>query len=121
MVVASFLTKDLLIDWKLGEQFFAQHLIDYDPSSNSGGWQWCASTGVDSQPYFRVFNPFLQSEKFDPDCIYIKKWIPELKDVPNKSIHRWNEDCKLYNTYYKPIVNHKIQSEKAIKMFEKIK
>jgi deoxyribodipyrimidine photo-lyase len=119
MIVASFLTKDLLIDWKLGEQFFAQNLIDYDPASNSGGWQWCSSTGVDSQPYFRIFNPFLQSEKFDKDCIYIKKWIPELKDIPNKSIHNWNEDYNLYpGIYYKPIVNHKIQSEKAIKMFE---
>lgn len=118
MVVASFLTKDLLIDWKLGEQWMATYLIDYDPASNNGGWQWASSVGTDSQPYFRIFNPFLQSAKFDPDAHYIKKWIPELKDVPAKSIHNWNEDYIKFDTYYKPIINHKIQSEKTISLFK---
>lgn len=117
MVVASFLTKDLLIDWKVGEQWMATQLVDYDPASNNGGWQWASSVGTDAQPYFRIFNPFLQSARFDPDAQYIKQWIPELKNVPAKSIHNWNEDYIKYETYYKPIVNHKTQSEKAIQLF----
>jgi deoxyribodipyrimidine photo-lyase len=121
MVVASFLTKDLLIDWRLGEQFFATHLIDYDPSSNSGGWQWASSVGTDAQPYFRIFNPYLQGARFDPDAHYIKKWVPELRNIPTKSIHAWNEDFKLYiNIYKAPICDHKIQSEKAINQFKKV-
>ena len=87
MVVASYLCKDMLMDWREGERFFAQQLVDYDPSSNNGGWQFCSSTGVDAQPYFRIFNPYTQSKRFDPDCEYIKKWVPELKDVPNGHIH----------------------------------
>jgi deoxyribodipyrimidine photo-lyase len=119
MVVASFLTKDLLIDWRMGEQFFASTLVDYDPSSNSGGWQWASSTGCDSQPYFRIFNSFLQSAKFDPDAQYIKKWIPELKDVPAKVIHHWDEEYTNHKgVYYVPICDHKVQSKKAIDMFK---
>lgn len=87
MVVASFLTKHLLVDWRRGEKFFMQHLIDGDLSANNGGWQWAASTGCDAQPYFRVFNPIRQSERFDPDGSFIRKYLPELKDVPNKHIH----------------------------------
>lgn len=89
MIVASFLTKNLLIDWRMGEQYFATQLIDYDPSSNNGGWQWCASTGTDSQPYFRIFSPTEQLKKFDPDCQYVKQWIPELRQVANKHILKW--------------------------------
>ncbi|MBW3019977.1 DNA photolyase family protein, partial [Candidatus Woesearchaeota archaeon] len=80
MIVASFLVKDLHINWQWGEKYFAQNLIDYDPAVNNGNWQWAASTGCDAQPYFRIFNPWSQQEKFDRDCEYIKKWVPELKD-----------------------------------------
>ena len=82
MVVASFLTKDLLLDWRLGERVFMDHLIDGEPASNNGGWQWTASTGTDAQPYFRIFNPVLQGEKFDPAGDYVRRYVPELRDVP---------------------------------------
>ncbi|MCB0422059.1 MAG: deoxyribodipyrimidine photo-lyase, partial [Bdellovibrionales bacterium] len=84
MIVASFLVKDLLINWQWGERYFAERLLDFDLSANNGGWQWAASTGCDAQPYFRVFNPWLQSQKFDPEGHYIKSWIPELDGVPTK-------------------------------------
>jgi len=87
MIVASFLTKDLLIDWRWGERHFARHLTDYDPAVNNGNWQWAASTGCDAQPYFRIFNPWMQQEKFDPECVYIKRWVPELKTLSAKEIH----------------------------------
>lgn len=122
LVVASFLVKILLINWKWGEKYFAQTLYDYDPSVNNGNWQWCASTGADSQPYFRIFNPWLQSKNYDPNCEYIKKWIPELKNVPNKHIHTWYdywEDNK--NTKYpKPMVDYKKNKEIALKAYKKI-
>jgi deoxyribodipyrimidine photo-lyase len=87
MIVASFLTKDLQIDWRWGEKHFAQHLVDYDPASNNGGWQWAASTGADAQPYFRIFNPWTQGEDYDPECDYIKEYVPELEDVDPERIH----------------------------------
>jgi len=87
MVVASFLTKDFGIDWRLGERFFARHLLDYDLAANNGGWQWAASTGCDAQPYFRIFNPVTQSEKFDPTGEYIRRWVPELAAVPLRALH----------------------------------
>lgn len=120
MIVASFLVKDMLMDWTLGEQYFAQKLVDYDPASNNGGWQFSSSTGVDAQPYFRIFNPFSQSLKFDADCEYIKKWVPELKNIDNKSIHTWDVSYEKYihNTNYpKPMLVHKEQSKKAIELF----
>jgi deoxyribodipyrimidine photo-lyase len=82
MIVASFLIKDLHIDWRWEERYFAQKLVDYDPASNNGNWQWSASTGCDAQPYFRVFNPWLQQRRYDPDCIYIKQRVPQLQSVP---------------------------------------
>jgi deoxyribodipyrimidine photolyase len=82
MLVASFLAKDLLIDWRRGERFFMQRLVDGDPASNNGGWQWAASTGTDAQPWFRIFNPTLQGERFDPDGVYVRRWVPELAAVP---------------------------------------
>lgn len=121
MIVASFLIKTLLIDWKKGEKYFAQTLVDYDPANNSGGWQWASGSGADSQPYFRVFNPWLQSAKFDKECEYIKKWIPELVNVPNKHIHNWFKHYGDYKgTYVKPIVDYKKQKEKAMAMYKKI-
>lgn len=92
MIAASFLIKDLHIDWRWGEKYFAQTLIDYDPAVNNGNWQWVASTGCDAQPYFRIFNPWTQQKKFDPECVYIKKWVSELRDVPSKAIHAWYEE-----------------------------
>ena len=119
MIVASFLTKDLHIDWKKGERYFAQKLVDYDPCVNNGSWQWAASTGCDAQPYFRIFNPWRQQERFDPDCLYIKKWIPELKDIPTKTIHSVELLLKLDSTYPKPIVDHHVQKEIALQLYNK--
>ncbi|MEK7431734.1 MAG: deoxyribodipyrimidine photo-lyase [Cyanobacteriota bacterium] len=102
MVVASFLTKDLIIDWREGEKHFAKYLIDYDENVNIGNWQWGASVGADPKP-LRIFSPFIQSEKFDPECVYIKKYIPELKNELPKNIHN---PIKNVLKYHKPIVDH---------------
>jgi deoxyribodipyrimidine photo-lyase len=115
MVVASFLTKDLGIDWRLGERYFADHLNDFDLSANNGGWQWASSSGCDAQPYFRIFNPVTQSERFDPEGKFIRRYLPALKDVPKKYIHSpWlmerNEQeslgCVIGKDYPAPIVDH---------------
>jgi deoxyribodipyrimidine photo-lyase len=87
MVVASFLVKHLLADWRIGEQWFMDQLLDGDPAANNGGWQWTAGVGTDAAPYFRVFNPVLQAKRFDPDGAYVRRWVPELKDAPQKQIH----------------------------------
>ena len=87
MITASFLTKDLLINWQEGEKCFMQHLVDGDIASNNGGWQWSAGVGTDAAPYFLIFNPILQGKKFDPTGKYIKKWVPELRNVPETYIH----------------------------------
>lgn len=118
MIVASFLTKDLHIDWRWGEKYFAQKLTDYDPSVNNGNWQWAASTGCDAQPYFRIFNPWLQQKKFDPDCLYVKKWVPELSRIPNKSIHELDKHADLMTNYPRPMVDHKTQSQKAKELYK---
>lgn len=119
MVVASFLTKDLHIDWRWGEKYFAQKLVDYDPAVNNGNWQWGASTGCDAQPYFRIFNPWLQQQKFDPECLYIKRWIPELAAFPPKLIHDLAENPnRLMTNYPQPIVNHSEESAKAKMMYK---
>lgn len=111
MIVGSFLVKDLLINWQWGERYFAQQLIDYDPAVNNGNWQWVASTGCDSQPYFRIFNPWLQQKKFDPDCKYIKEWVPELKDIPSQALHHWYAKHQNFKTEYPaPMVDHGTQS-----------
>jgi deoxyribodipyrimidine photo-lyase len=120
MIVASFLVKNLLIDWRKGEEYFARSLVDYDPSSNNGGWQWCASTGTDSQPYFRIFSPTLQMKKYDPECIYIKKWVKELKDVPNKVILNWETKQNQIINYPIPIINTKTTAAAFVKTFKGI-
>jgi deoxyribodipyrimidine photo-lyase len=105
MVVASFLTKDLHIDWRWGEEHFFRHLIDGDIASNNGGWQWCAGTGTDASPWFRIFNPTLQGRKFDPTGSFIRRWVPELEHVPSRSIHApWNSGGE--TAYPGPIVRH---------------
>ena len=110
MIVASFLVKDLHISWRWGERYFAQHLVDYDPCVNNGNWQWAASTGCDAQPYFRIFNPWLQQQKFDPDCRYIYRWIPELKAFSPKTIHQWDKKHHHCN-YPAPIIDHARESQ----------
>lgn len=107
MITASFLVKHLHIDWRLGEKYFATKLTDYDPCSNNGGWQWCASTGADAQPYFRIFNPWTQTKKHDKNCKYIKKWIPNLKKIDTKKILAWDKLSETESFYIKPIVDHK--------------
>jgi deoxyribodipyrimidine photo-lyase len=123
LIASSFLVKTLLIDWRFGEQYFAKHLVDYDVASNNGNWQWISGTGVDSMPYFRVFNPWTQSEKFDADAIYIKKWIPELKNVDPKDLHNWNESCFLQKyeriRYPKPIVDFDEQRKRFLELYKK--
>lgn len=110
LIVASFLVKDLHLNWLWGEKYFAQKLVDYDPAVNNGNWQWVASTGCDSQPYFRIFNPWIQQKKYDPDCVYIKRWIPELKEISPALIHSWYKGAKTINNYPLPIIDHSKES-----------
>lgn len=120
MIVASVLSKYFLIDWRLGALFFAQHLVDYDPISNTAGWGFSTSTGVDAQPWFRApFNPFLQSKKFDADAAYIKRWVPELEAVPAADIHRWYKACMKYKhiKYPPPIVDYNIAAKNALRVY----
>ena len=103
MITASFLTKHLLVDWRWGEAYFAKKLLDYDLASNNGGWQWAAGTGTDAQPYFRIFNPYAQASKFDPEHKYILTWIPEFR----------------VKDYTKPIIDHKFARQRAIETYKK--
>ncbi len=119
MVVASFLAKDLLIDWRMGERYFMEHLIDGDFASNNGGWGFSASTGVDPQPYFRIFNPLLQSEKFDPEGEYIRKWVPELAQVVGKAIHDpHGKKVRGLEGYPRMCVDHKVSREKTLARYK---
>jgi deoxyribodipyrimidine photo-lyase len=124
MITASFLAKHLLLDWRLGEQYFISHLIDGDFASNSGGWGFSSSTGVDPQPYFRVFNPWLQSEKFDEDGEFIRTWVEELRDVEGKGVHNpyevggQAEEIARRNGYPRPIVEHKFARERCLKRYK---
>jgi deoxyribodipyrimidine photo-lyase len=120
MIVASFLTKDLHINWQWGERYFASKLIDYDSAINNGNWQWSASTGVDAQPYFRIFNPWRQQEKYDPDCNYIKQWIPALANMESIIIHSWFKSTEFDSqiNYPKPIVDHKQESQYSKELYK---
>lgn len=119
LIVASFLVKTLLQNWREGERYFATKLVDYDVASNNGNWQWIMGGGADSQPYFRIFNPWTQSADHDENGSYIKKWIPELESVPAKDLHKWNETHKTYpNVQYPvPIVDFSLQKEKALQLY----
>ncbi|MGK2951241.1 MAG: cryptochrome/photolyase family protein [Thiobacillus sp.] len=126
MVTASFLAKDLLVDWRLGEKYFADKLIDYDLAANSGGWQWAASVGCDAQPWFRIFNPVTQSERFDAHGNFIRRYLSELALVPEKFIHapwkmpaaeRQRAGCVIGRDYPDPIVDHAVQRALALALF----
>ncbi|MFP4188784.1 MAG: cryptochrome/photolyase family protein [Halobacteriales archaeon] len=123
MIVASFLTKDLLVDWRVGYAQFRDHLVDHDTANDNGGWQWAASTGTDAQPYFRIFNPMTQGERYDEEAEYIKAHVPELRDVPAEKIHSWNElndeeRDALAPDYPAPVVDHSERRDEALAMFE---
>jgi deoxyribodipyrimidine photo-lyase len=123
MIVASFLVKDLLIDWRWGERFFMQHLVDGDPAANNGGWQWTAGTGTDAAPYFRIFNPVLQGKKHDPDGLFVRRWLPELARAPDRYLHApWemSDDvqreagCVIGQDYPAPIIDHAWARERTL-------
>ncbi|MCX7616722.1 deoxyribodipyrimidine photo-lyase [Tepidiforma sp.] len=127
MVAASFLAKDLLLDWRLGETHFMRHLVDGDVANNDGGWQWAASVGTDAQPYFRIFNPVLQAKKFDPEGVYLRRWLPELCRVPDRYLHEpWTmplqvqqaAGCVIGRDYPAPIVDHAAARDRAVHLFE---
>lgn len=122
MITASFLVKDLHLDWHAGEQHFARLLTDIDPCVNNGNWQWAASTGCDAAPYFRIFNPWLQQIKFDPECIYIKRWLPELRHLPVEMIHDWADPDSATPTtkYPRPMLDHRVAAEEAKLMYKTV-
>lgn len=126
MIVASFLVKDLLIDWRWGERWFMQHLVDGDPAANNGGWQWTAGTGTDAAPYFRIFNPVRQGKRFDPNGDYVRRWLPELIRVPNRYMHSpWKMpreiqqdiECTIGRHYPQPIVDHVIARQVTLEAY----
>ena len=121
MVAASFLVKDLHLDWRWGERHFAKHLVDYDPAVNNGNWQWAASTGCDAQPYFRVFNPWIQQQRYDPQATYIKRWVPELAALSAAQIHRLGrKDSVRFRpaAYPVPVVDHCSAVTEAMELYE---
>jgi len=125
LITANFMNRILGYDWRLGEKYYAQQLVDYDPSVNNGNWQWIASTGVDPKPYFqRLFNPWLQSKKADADCAYIKKWLPQLKDIPDKHLHEWDKYYQEYDLneiiYFKPIVEYEKGRKDSVSMYQNV-
>lgn len=119
MVVASFLCKTLLIDWRRGEAYFAEKLLDYDLATNNGGWQWSSSTGCDAQPYFRIFNPYNQSAKFDPEGVFIRAWVPELAHLDDREIH--SPSPLLAPDYPQPVVDYERMRSEALQMYAAVK
>ena len=127
MVCASFLIKHLLTDWRVGEAWYWDTLLEADPASNAASWQWVAGSGADASPYFRIFNPFSQGEKFDKNGDYVRKYVPELKNLPNKYLNQpWTAPAevlakagvKLGETYPKPVVDHKAARERALAAYK---
>jgi deoxyribodipyrimidine photo-lyase len=130
MVTASFLVKDLGIDWRRGERYFAEKLLDYDLAANNGGWQWCASTGCDAQPWFRIFNPVTQSRRFDPGGTYIRGWVPELARVPDALVHApWEmgpaeqqaSGCTIGREYPAAIVRHEEARRRTLMRYKRVR
>ena len=121
MIVASFLIKDLLLDWREGERWFWDTLVDADLANNAASWQWVAGSGADAAPYFRIFNPVTQGEKFDPDAVYIRRWIPELAKIDPRLVHRPWEASTPPKSYPPPIVDHAVARDRALAAFAKIK
>ena len=123
MIVAMFLTKDLLVSWQRGERYFMQRLVDGDLAANNGGWQWSAGTGTDAAPYFRIFNPVSQGEKFDPQGAFVRRWLPELAGVPDKFIHRpWDDPGRrALGSYPARIVDHAVQRDRCLRMFKAVR
>jgi deoxyribodipyrimidine photo-lyase len=124
------LVKDLLVDWRWGERFFLEHLIDADPAANNGGWQWTAGTGTDAAPYFRIFNPILQGKKHDPEGAYVRRWVPELTRVPDRHLHApWEMasdlqrqvGCVIGVDYPAPLVDHGWARERTLDAFAQAK
>jgi deoxyribodipyrimidine photo-lyase len=119
MIVASFLVKDLHLPWQWGAKFFMSHLVDGDIASNNHGWQWTAGTGTDAAPYFRVFNPVLQGEKFDPEGNFVRQWLPELRDMPKKFVHApWMAEGGLFSSYPAPMVDHSQERDEALSRYK---
>lgn len=121
MIVASFLCKILLVDWRKGEKYFADKLLDFDLAANNGGWQWSSSSGCDAQPYFRIFNPYTQSEKFDADGVFIKEWVPELRGLTSKTIHNPHKSKTFVQGYPEPVVNYEAQRVRALEVYKVVK
>ena len=130
MVTASFLVKHLLLDWRHGEAWFWDTLVDADLANNAASWQWVAGSGADAAPYFRIFNPVLQGEKFDPDGRYVHRWVPELAKLPDEFLHKpWlapanilkTADVELGGTYPKPIVDHAVARDRALAAFATVR
>ena len=120
LIVSSFLVKTLLVNWKKGEKFFAQSLVDYDPANNNGNWEWIMGGGADSQPFFRIFSPWEQGKRFDPECKYIKEWVPELRELEPRVIHNWDREWSNFKNidYVKPICDYKKQRELIIHLYK---
>ena len=127
MVTGSYLVKNLMLDWRQGEKWFWDTLVDADLANNSASWQWIAGCGADAAPYFRIFNPILQGEKFDPDGVYVRKYVPELKNLSSKYIHKpWEAppeilseaDVRLGDNYPKPMVDLKESRDRALEAFK---
>ncbi len=123
MIAASLLTKDLLVDWRVGERWFWDTLVDADPANNAAGWQWVAGSGADAQPFFRIFNPVLQGEKFDPRGDYVRRWVPELAGLPSETIHRpWTAGRRISpDVYPERIVDHAVARDRALGAFRRLK
>jgi len=128
MITASFLTKELLIDWREGESWFMRHLVDGDPAANSGGWQWTAGVGTDAAPYFRIFSPILQGRRFDPRGDYVRRWIPELSGVPDRYAHApWEmpeeiqrkAGCVIGRDYPARIVDRAMARSRAVAAYQR--
>ena len=120
MLVASFLVKDLHLDWRRGARHFMRQLVDGDLASNQHGWQWAAGTGTDASPYFRIFNPVTQSKRFDPKGDYIRRWIPELREVPDQYVHEpWRSPNQ--HDYVAPIVDHDVERKRSLASYEALR